>query len=234
MEFLYEWDGLDGTKIYNTLQNPIYKWDSLVSGTLDSAQRVSHLSSPHCILFPWSKQLLLVPSQRHVQITYRMIQTHAIPGLYLGTSPTEHQRSLVMSNHLWPARCSLSMIKGGNMLRQRGLWWTKSSLLSGNVYCSLIPVCRIWIAQCSRMLLTLYDRLFSYGIEYYLKATKIRKMVQGFTLQITLLQSITIFLGLVMTFERIDLPAFTMALQLSDPEIVSSFRLWTNWWHKQT
>ena len=36
------WDGLDGSKIHNTIQHTIYTWDSHVSGTLDTVRRVSH------------------------------------------------------------------------------------------------------------------------------------------------------------------------------------------------
>ena len=50
MGFLGNWDGLDKTKIHNTIQNATYKWDPFVSGTPDSALRVSQLSSPHCTL----------------------------------------------------------------------------------------------------------------------------------------------------------------------------------------
>ena len=41
---------LDETKIDNNIQHTIYKWESHVSGTLDSAQEVSHLSNPNFLL----------------------------------------------------------------------------------------------------------------------------------------------------------------------------------------
>ena len=47
--FLSEQDGLDGTNIHDTIQHRIYEWDTNVSGTLDSARRVSHYTSLHCI-----------------------------------------------------------------------------------------------------------------------------------------------------------------------------------------
>ena len=48
MEYLCKWDNLGGAKIHNTTQRRIYKWNSYVSGTLDTAHRVTQLSSPHC------------------------------------------------------------------------------------------------------------------------------------------------------------------------------------------
>ena len=47
MGFLCE-DGLDITKLHDSIQHTVHKGDSCVSGTLDTAQRVFHLSSPHC------------------------------------------------------------------------------------------------------------------------------------------------------------------------------------------
>ena len=74
MGSLCKWDGLDGTKIHNTMQNAIHKWHSYVSGTLESAQRVSHLLSPHCS-----------SSRRHqahvdyVDLLVRKKRTYSIP-----------------------------------------------------------------------------------------------------------------------------------------------------------
>ena len=48
VRFSCKWDSLDWTKVYNPIQQRAYKWYSCVSGILDPAQRVSHLSIPHC------------------------------------------------------------------------------------------------------------------------------------------------------------------------------------------
>ena len=48
MGFLCKWGGLHGTKIHNPIQKAIYKWDSYVSGTLNSARSMSQLLSPYC------------------------------------------------------------------------------------------------------------------------------------------------------------------------------------------
>ena len=48
VEFSCKWDSLDGTKVYNPILHTTHKWDSYVSGTLNPAHRVSHLSSPYC------------------------------------------------------------------------------------------------------------------------------------------------------------------------------------------
>ena len=73
--FLFKWDGPEVSRVYIPIHNGVYKQHSHVSRSPDSAQRVSHLLSPHCTLKGPSKPSSMTDPMLNFIRTLRALHT---------------------------------------------------------------------------------------------------------------------------------------------------------------